>query len=402
MNLKKSKSRTKNDNPTFLKANVFFMKLGESLNAILGKALEEAGMIDTVEGIEQFRVKYLGRKGKLAEVSNGFKALGFQERRKVGKKFNEVKEEIEQIVAESVKRLKKAGEALFDFSRPGVPVVVGHRHPISQTIRQLKKIFIGLGFSIVEGPEIVTEEDNFDALNIPRYHPARDLWDTLWVKTQTEADDMHAVLRRNQRTSASRSQQSTFLFRTHTSAYQVPYMRQHQPPFRIVIPGKVFRYEATDRTHDFQFHQLEGLAVDKNLSLGHLKWTVTELLKQLFKRKVEVRFRPGYFPFVEPGVEVDLRCVLCNPPSEGLRRKNSSSLDAAEDRKCAVCKDTGWIELMGAGMVHPNVFEAAGYLPREWQGFAFGFGIDRLAMIKWRIDDIRLFTNGDVRFVRQF
>jgi len=240
--------------------------------------------------------------------------------------------------------------------------IQGHLHPLSQIIQEIGTIFTSLGFEIVLGPEIETEYYNFNALNIPRDHPARDLWDTFWLKPMSEKK----------------------LLRTHTSPVQIRYMETHKPPFQIIVPGKVFRYEATDRTHEAQFYQVEGLAVAKDITLANLKAVLEHFFQEFFDKKINVRFRPSYFPFVEPGVEVDMSCFKC---------KGSG---------CSLCKKTGWIEIMGAGMVHPNVLENVGIHPRVWRGFAFGTGVDRLAMLKYGIDDVRLFYNGDLRFVNQF
>jgi phenylalanyl-tRNA synthetase alpha chain len=241
------------------------------------------------------------------------------------------------------------------------PEATGHLHPITIVINELLDACTRLGFEITQGPEIETEYFNFDALNVPKNHPARDMQDTFWLDGK-----------------------EGMLLRTQTSAVQARYLKEHKPPVRIVVPGKVFRYEATDATHETQFFQLEGLAIDKNITLAHLKETLNSLFKILFGEQVEVRFRPSFFPFVEPGVEVDISCFVCG-------RKG-----------CSLCKYSGWIEVMGAGMVHPNVLSEAGIHPRDWRGFAFGFGIDRMAMLKYGIDDIRLLYSGDLRVVNQF
>ncbi|MBI2120083.1 MAG: phenylalanine--tRNA ligase subunit alpha [Parcubacteria group bacterium] len=239
---------------------------------------------------------------------------------------------------------------------------IGHIHPISQMITEINRIFSEMGFAVADGPELETEFYNFDALNIPADHPARDMWDTFWVKPRTLGK----------------------LMRTHTSPVQVRYMEKHKPPFAIIVPGKVFRYEATDATHEAQFHQVEGLMVGKDISLANLKWVLAEFFEKFFGKKIDIRFRPSFFPFVEPGVEIDMSCFKCSGAG------------------CNICKQTGWIEIMGAGMVHPKVLENAGVDSREFSGFAFGVGIDRLAMLKYGVDDVRLFYSGDLRLVNQF
>jgi len=246
-------------------------------------------------------------------------------------------------------------EKKLDVTAPGKVTEAGHLHPLTKVERKARFIFKQLGFSVIEGPEVETEWYNFDALNIPENHPARDMWDTFWVKQR-----------------AKNEEQGRLLLRTHTSPVQVRYMEQNNPPLRIVVPGRCFRHEKPDASHDIQFDQIEGLVVDKDISVGHFKATMQEFLDKFFKKDVESRIRPSYFPFTEPSFEVDIK---------------------VEDE---------WIETLGAGMVHPNVLSAAGYNPDQWQGFAFGIGVDRLAMMKYNIDDIRLFYENDLRFLRQF
>jgi len=238
----------------------------------------------------------------------------------------------------------------------------GHMHPITQVINDIAHIFYELGFEITEGPELETEYYNFDTLNIPKNHPSRDMWDTFWLKPEN----------------------SDKLLRTHTSPVQVRYMGKNKPPFAILAPGKTFRYEATDATHEAQFHQVEGLMIGKNISVAHLKGVLEKFLQSIFGKEVHIRLRPSYFPFVEPGFEVDVSCFKCG------------------GNKCSLCKNTGWIEIMGAGQVHPKVLNGVGIDPRRWCGFAFGVGVDRIAMLKYSIPDIRMFYNGDLRFINQF
>jgi phenylalanyl-tRNA synthetase alpha chain len=245
-----------------------------------------------------------------------------------------------------------------------------HVHPITLVINDIARIFSEMGFSLVDGPELETEYYNFDALNVPKDHPARDMQDTFWVKPDK---DFPGVERK--------------LLRTQTSAMQIHYMEENKnPPIRIICPGKTYRNEATDATHEMQFQQIEGLYVDKNVSLATLKSVLNEFFDKFFQKNVDIRFRPGYFPFVEPGAEIDISCFKCS----------------GKDSKCSVCKGTGWIEVMGAGVVHPKVLNNVGINPNEWKGFAFGGGIERLVMLKYGIDDIRLFYSGDLRLVNQF
>lgn len=240
--------------------------------------------------------------------------------------------------------------------------ILGHGHPISKMIEEINSIFAGMGFSIAFGPEIETEQYNFDALNIPKWHPARDMWDTFWLKPENTRK----------------------LLRTHTSPVQIRYMETHTPPLAIIAPGKVYRHEATDATHEAQFYQLEGLMIGKDISLATLKGVLEKFFSQFFAKEIKIRLRPSYFPFTEPSVEVDMTCIRCG------------------GKGCSTCKGSGFIEIMGAGMVHPKVLENVGIHPRHFQGFAFGAGIDRLAMMKYGIDDVRLLYTGDLRLVNQF
>lgn len=242
----------------------------------------------------------------------------------------------------------------------------GHVHPLSLILAEINKIFTEMGFNIAQGPEVETEFYNFDTLNIPEHHPARDMWDTFWLKPLNARK----------------------LLRTHTSPVQVRYMEAHKPPLKIIAPGKVYRHEATDATHEAQFYQLEGLVVGENISLANLKWTLEEFFEKLFGKKTGVRFRPSYFPFVEPGVEIDMTCFKCDGGKTG--------------QSCSVCKGTGFIEIMGAGVVHPKVLESAGVDSKKYSGFAFGCGVDRLVMLKYGVDDVRLLYGADLRLVNQF
>lgn len=244
--------------------------------------------------------------------------------------------------------------------------IEGHLHPVTTLIREISDIFVSLGFEIAQGPEIEDEYHNFDALNVPKDHPARDMQDTFWVKNKKDT-----------------------VLRTHTSPVQIRYMEERAkenktPPFKMITIGKAFRYEATDMTHEIQFHQIEGLCVGRDVSLAQLKWTLEMVLKKLFGNDVKIKFRPGYFPFVEPGVEIDMLCFRCK--GDG----------------CPSCSHSGWIEILGGGMVHPNVLNGVGVDSRKWSGFAFGIGPDRLTMLKYGINDIRLFWSGDLRLVNQF
>jgi len=335
------------------------------MKEIKAKAKKEIKESKTVEELNIIFRRYLGKKGKLAAVFNSLKRLSEKERKRVGREANLLKKELKEEIEKRSKKLRKEeiNERLekekIDISRPGLKTESGHLHPLTLILEQVENIFQGMGFSIVEGPEIEDEWHNFDALNIPPNHPARDMWDTFWLK-KTE-------------TTKTRNKKENLLLRTHTSPIQIRYMESHNPPLRILAPGRAFRYEAIDFSHQINFYQIEGLMVGRDVSAANFKAIITEFLKRFFNPKVQIRLRPSYFPFTEPSFEIDLRW----PGGQ-------------------------WLEVIAAGMVHPNVFLASGYNPKEWQGFAFGIGIDRLAMIKYKIKDIRLFYSGDLRFLKQF
>ena len=323
------------------------------LNELKEEAQQALEDISDPKYLESLRIKYLGRKGEVTQILRSLSKKSLAERKKVGKAANQLKQELNHLFDIKLKELKAATDQQInlDITQPGARVQLGHLHPLTQVENQIRKIFQDLNFSVIEGPEVESSYNNFDALNIPADHPARDMWDTFWLK---DFDNL--------------------LLRTHTSPMQVRYMRENKPPFQIIVPGRVFRYEATDASHEINFYQFEGLMVGDDVSLANFKYVVGEFFKKFFNKKVKIRFRPSYFPFTEPSVEVDIQI-----PGK---------------------KD--WLEVMGAGLVHPNVLKAVGYNPKHYQGFAFGGGVDRLAMLKYGIDDVRLFYNGDVRFVQQF
>lgn len=336
----------------------------------------------TLDELEKIRIEYLGRKGVLTEILRTLKDLSPDKRRVFGAAANELRTTLEGAIGERRVEIEKVSRESvlerewIDVTRPGVREPHGHLHPLTKMLREMSAVFTSMGFQIVEGPEVETEYYNFDALNIPANHPARDMWDTFWLKDKWEQTtyDPVKITKKTER----------LLLRTHTSPVQVRYMEAHNPPIRIIVPGRVYRYETTDASHDYQFNQLEGLLVDKNVSIANFKALIQEFFSRLFKARVQIRLRPSYFPFTEPSFEVDISCVNCG------------------GKGCPVCKKTGWLELAGAGMVHPHVFKAAGYNPKDVQGFAFGMGIDRLVMMKYKINDIRLMRAGDIRFLKQF
>jgi len=353
----------------------------KDLAHIQENALQEIEKADTPEAVEDLRIQYLGRKGALTAILRSLKDLSPEERKQVGAQANMLQQQIAGLLDMRMAALQKIlRESLLkkewvDVTRPGVQAEMGHLHPLTQITREMTGIFSSMGFEIVDGPEAETEYYNFDALNIPESHPAREMWDTFWLQG-------------NQKASASKSKSQKrsdrLLLRTHTSPVQIRYMETHNSPFRIIVPGRVYRYEATDASHDVQFHQIEGLVVDNNVSIASFKAVIQEFFSRLFTKRVTIRLRPSYFPFTEPSFEVDISCVYCS------------------GKGCSICKRTGWLELAGAGMVHPNVFKAAGYNPKEVRGFAFGMGIDRVALMKYNIPDIRLFRSGNLTFLKQF
>ena len=320
-----------------------------------------SGLKEDPKAFDQARIRFLGRKGELAQL---FKELGNvpeQERREVGRLLNEAKSRLEEIFSEAMQRsrdLEAAGRESIDVTVPGRLPLLGRLHPITQITMEISRIFSWLGFETVEGPEIELDYYNFEALNIPRDHPAREMQDTFYI-----SEDV--------------------VLRTHTSPIQVRVMEKRKPPVRIIAPGRTYRCDS-DVTHTPMFHQVEGLMVDKDVSFGDLKGILTTFVHQMFGPEVGLRFRPSFFPFTEPSAEVDIECVMCRGGG------------------CRVCKGTGWLEILGSGMVDPEVYKYVGYDPEEVSGFAFGMGIERIAMLKFGIDDLRLFFENDLRFLEQF
>lgn len=325
-------------------------------------ALKRVLGVKNLEELENLRIEYFGRKGKIAEFLARLKDITGQEKVEFGKAINELKKEIELLMEKKKKELGLALLAVkdwIDLSAPGHKLPKGHLHPRTIVLRRVEEIFQSLGFSVVDSHEMETDYYNFQALNYPKDHPARDMQDTFYITDE-------------------------FLLRSQTSPSQVRFMEKHNPPLRIIVPGKVFRRDASDATHESQFYQVEGLMVDKHISIGHFKAVIGEFFSRLYGKEIKIRLRPSYFPFTEPSFEPDISCTFC------------------DGKGCRICKNTGWLEMAGAGMVHPFVFKSSGYNPYEWQGFAFGFGLDRLAMMKYKINDIRLLNFGDMRFLNQF
>ena len=322
--------------------------------------------------LEAWRVRYLGKKSQLNEVLRSLSRLSLEERKAVGAAANRLKDDLENELGQKEQAVRQdrlaasAGERGIDISLPGRSFHAGRLHPVTQVYHEINDIFISMGFEVVEGPEVEWDYYNFEALNIPKEHPARDTMATLWIDSEAG--------------NGGRSR----LLRTHTSPMQIRVMEKVRPPLRTVVPGKVYRYEATDATHIPMFHQLEGLAVDEGITMADLKGTLYEFARRFFGEDRKVRFRCDYFPFVEPGVEMAIECAVCK--GEG----------------CRLCGSSGWIEILGAGMVHPRVLERVNIDPEVYSGFAFGMGIERIPMLRYGINDIRLFYGSDLRFLRQF
>ena len=335
----------------------------EKLQQIKETALSELSAQNA--DIEQIRVRFLGKKGELTAVLRGMGALSAEERPVVGQMANEVRAEIEAAIAQKQQQQKekelteRLSRERLDVTMPGPPTRMGHQHPLTRAQREMESIFIGMGFEIAEGPEVEYDYYNFQALNIPENHPARDTQDTFYIT-------------------------DNILLRSQTSPVQVRVMEQKKPPIRVISPGRVYRSDALDATHSPLFHQMEGLVVDKGITMSDLKGTLETFARKMFGEETKIRFRPHHFPFTEPSAEVDVSCFVCG------------------GKGCRVCKGEGWIEILGAGMVHPFVLSNCGIDPNEYSGFAFGMGLERVTMTRYGIDDIRLFYENDERFLKQF
>ncbi len=345
--------------------------------------------VKKITNIQEFKTierNFLGKKGALKQILDLLKTLDKREKKRIGKMTNQLKKDIKIDLREARKKITGNNlieEDNIDVTLPGKRLPQGHIHPLTQVLTNIERVFESMGFSVFLSPEIENEFYNFDALNIPADHPARDLWDTFWLKNNQKTKN-EQLKTKNKKNDSQNGKPEKLLLRTHTTAMQLRYMKNHNAPFRIITPGKCYRYEAGDSTHDIQFYQVDGLVVNKEVSIANFKAIIEELFKRIFSASIKTRIRPGYFPFVEPGFEIDIACYQC------------------QGKNCPICKGTGWLEVMGAGMVHPEVFKNAGYNPLHWQGFAFGMGLDRLAMIKYGISDVRLFYQNDLRFLKQF
>lgn len=333
----------------------------EELYRLQAEALANLSTLERQEDLESLRVKYLGRKGQLTSLLRRLGQLSSEERPRLGKLANRIKLELDKEFADKTKELgfeRPAISARHDLSLPGRCYPFGKLHPVTQVMEEVCAIFEGLGFAVAEGPDVELDYYNFEALNIPKHHPARDMHDTFYIN-------------------------ESLLLRTHTSPMQIRAMEKQKPPLRIIAPGKVYRCDS-DITHTPMFHQVEGFLVDRHVSFADLKGVLGVFCRKMFDDDIGLRFRPSYFPFTEPSAEVDIGCVICRGAG------------------CRVCKYTGWLEILGAGLIDPEVFKMVGYDPEKFSGFAFGVGIERIAMLKYGIDDIRLFYENDLRFLAQF
>ncbi len=332
-----------------------------SIENIFEEALKSIENASDAEGVKSLAVHYLGRKGVVTAFLRNISSLPAENRASIGKRANEIKSALDKAFKESVREFEtsRGGPGThIDVTLPGRPIHNGSLHPITRITREICEIFTRLGFDIVEGPEVESDWYNFEALNIPPNHPARDMQDTFYVS-------------------------ENIVLRTHTSPVQIRTMEKQQPPVRIIAPGKVYRCDS-DLTHTPMFHQVEGLLVDRSISFGDLKGVLTTFVHQIFDERTSLRFRPSFFPFTEPSAEVDIQCVICRGSG------------------CRVCSQSGWLEILGSGMVHPALYENVGYDSSAFTGFAFGMGVERIAMLKYGIDDIRKFFENDIRFLRQF
>lgn len=365
--------------------------------ALEQEAQDKIGRADSSEVLEQLKVKYLGRQGLLAGITGSIPGLPAQERPETGKRANLLKGKINQLLEERSRQLKDQGQGSavsFDFSLPGKIPQTGTVHPITQTIEEISSIFTGMGFVTAEGPEVENEFNNFTGLNIPLDHPSRDAFDTFYIAEPRGTGrgithNMSSVVQRD----VPRS--SALLLRSHTSPVQIRVMQKHKPPLAVIVPGKVYRPDAVDASHSFMFHQVEGFLVDEAVSFSDLKGILTLFARKLFGQDIKMRFRPHFFPFTEPSAEVDISCIICGA-------HQSTRAPEHQQKRCSVCGGKGWLEILGCGMIHPNVFKNVGYPKGKYSGFAFGMGVDRIAMLKHGINDIRLFYENDLRFLRQF
>ncbi|MBX2808840.1 MAG: phenylalanine--tRNA ligase subunit alpha [Cellvibrionaceae bacterium] len=359
----------------------------ENLEILTHRALALVDSADDLSALDQVRVDYLGKKGELTALLKTLGRLSTAERPAAGAKINQAKQQLQDALAQKKINLEQAAitrqlaSETIDVALPGRAAERGSLHPVTRTISRITAMFTQVGYSVEEGPEIEDDYHNFEALNIPAHHPARAMHDTFYVDVANT--DSGWDCKKGQGSSSKLSKASAYVLRTHTSPVQVRVMENQKPPIRIICPGRVYRCDS-DLTHTPMFHQIEGLVVDKQVSFADLKGTIDQFLKSFFEADAPVRFRPSYFPFTEPSAEFDIQCTHCH--GEG----------------CRICSHTGWLEVGGCGMVHPNVLSASGVDPEDYTGFAFGVGVERLAMLRYGVNDLRLFFENDIKFLEQF
>lgn len=339
--------------------------INAQIDSLLGQIDAEAGGIDSLQSLEAFRVKYLGRKGLLAQLTGSIPALAAEQRSAAGQRINSLKTHLVSLIEERQRSIGTGtaaqGRSPGDLSLPGAAQQLGRLHPLTQTIEEICAVFTRLGFDVFEGPEIETEDNNFTGLNIPLEHPSRDVFDTFYLRYSQKR-----------------------LLRSHTSPAQIRVMQSRRPPLAVIVPGRVYRPDAVDASHSFMFHQIEGFMVSEDIRFSDLKGILETFARAVFGSDIRMRFRPHFFPFTEPSAEVDISCIIC------------------KGKGCSVCGRKGWLEILGSGMIHPNVFRHVGYDPKRYTGFAFGMGVERITMLKYGINDIRLFFENDLRFLKQF
>lgn len=340
----------------------------EKINELKQKILKKLAEVKDLKMLEEIEIKYLGRKGEFTQILRNLVNLSEADRHEIGALANEIKRELQEKFKQVQKIIseKENTNQFIDVTLPGKKIERGHLHPMSQIQYEIEDLFSSMGFMVLDGPELESDYYCFEALNIPRHHPARDMQDTFYIDQKNKDGEYDMVMR------------------THTSPMQVRAMQKYGAPLKCIVPGRVFRCEALDACHEHTFDQLEGFMIDKNISIANMIAVMKELINGVFKREIETRIRPGFFPFVEPGIELDIKCTICNGSG------------------CPSCKNSGWLELMPAGMVHPNVLRSGGIDPNQYTGFAFGLGFSRLVMMKYGITDIRNFNSGDLRFLEQF
>jgi len=360
---------------------------GIDIESLKAQIESEAALINSVTELDQFRIKYLGRKGVVADLTGSIPTLPKEERAVFGQFVNTLKNQLNSLIDAKQNILKSSllePEVIassVDISMPGIASALGRLHPITQVINEICSIFTRMGFSVVEGPEIETEENNFTGLNIPLEHPSRDTFDTFYLKELSS----YPVTQLSGLTGKPANRQTgKLLLRSHTSPVQVRIMKKHKPPLAVVAPGRVYRPDAVDASHLFMFHQIEGFVVGEGIKFSDLKGVLELFAKAVFGQDIKMRFRPHFFPFTEPSAEIDVSCMICNGGG------------------CSVCGRKGWLEVLGSGMIHPNVFKNVGYDSKKYTGFAFGMGVERITMLKYGINDIRLFFENDLNFLKQF